>query len=60
MKKTSSVDPGVDRYGPLRPSGLGRSAGFHPATMTGIIDRLESGGWISRGYCARRAAPRSR
>jgi DNA-binding MarR family transcriptional regulator len=38
----------IDRYGPLRPSALGRSAGLHPATMTGIIDRLERGGWISR------------
>jgi DNA-binding MarR family transcriptional regulator len=38
----------IDRYGPLRPSALARLAGLHPATMTGIIDRLERGGWISR------------
>ena len=38
----------VDRYGPLSPSALARRAGLHPATMTGIIDRLERGGWITR------------
>jgi DNA-binding MarR family transcriptional regulator len=38
----------IDRLGPLSPSGLARLAGLHPATMTGVIDRLERGGWISR------------
>jgi len=38
----------IDRYGPLRPNALARHAGLHPATMTGIIDRLERGGWIGR------------
>jgi DNA-binding MarR family transcriptional regulator len=38
----------IDRYGPLSPSTLARRAGLHPATMTGIIDRLERGGWITR------------
>jgi DNA-binding MarR family transcriptional regulator len=38
----------IDRYGPLSPSALARRAGLHPATMTGIIDRLERGGWIAR------------
>src|SRR5713226_2202888 len=38
----------VNRYGPLSPSTLARRAGLHPATMTGIIDRLERGGWIAR------------
>ena len=38
----------VDRYGPLSPSALARLAGLHPATMTGVIDRLERGGWIIR------------
>ena len=37
------------RYGPLSPSALARHAGLHPATMTGILDRLERGGWIDRG-----------
>jgi DNA-binding MarR family transcriptional regulator len=39
----------VSRHGPLSPSALARRAGLHPATMTGILDRLERGGWIDRG-----------
>src|SRR5271166_5058861 len=39
----------INRYGPLSPSALARRAGLHPATMTGIIDRLERGGWVARG-----------
>ena len=38
----------IARYGPLSPSALARRAGLHPATMTGILDRLERGGWIDR------------
>jgi DNA-binding MarR family transcriptional regulator len=38
----------ITRYGPLSPSDLARRAGLHPATMTGILDRLERGGWIDR------------
>ncbi|GAA0394800.1 MarR family transcriptional regulator [Microbispora corallina] len=38
----------VHRYGPLSPSALARRAGLHPATMTGILDRLQRGGWIDR------------
>src|SRR5204862_2161175 len=38
----------VDAYGPMSPSTLARRAGLHPATMTGILDRLERGGWIAR------------
>ncbi|HEX2372424.1 MAG TPA: MarR family transcriptional regulator, partial [Actinomycetota bacterium] len=38
----------IARHGPLTPSALARSAGLHPATMTGILDRLERGGWIAR------------
>jgi DNA-binding MarR family transcriptional regulator len=38
----------IHRYGPLSPSTLARRAGLHPATMTGILDRLERGGWIAR------------
>jgi DNA-binding MarR family transcriptional regulator len=38
----------IDRHGPLSPSALARRAGLHPATMTGILDRLERGGWIVR------------
>jgi DNA-binding MarR family transcriptional regulator len=38
----------IDAYGPLSPTALARRAGLHPATMTGILDRLEGGGWIAR------------
>jgi DNA-binding MarR family transcriptional regulator len=38
----------IDRDGPLSPSALARRAGLHPATMTGILDRLERGGWVTR------------
>jgi DNA-binding MarR family transcriptional regulator len=38
----------VNRHGPLSPSALARRAGLHPATMTGILDRLERGGWVAR------------
>jgi len=38
----------IDRLGPLSPSALARMAGLHPATVTGILDRLERGGWIAR------------
>jgi len=36
------------RHGPLSPSALARRAGLHPATITGILDRLEHGGWVAR------------
>ena len=38
----------ISRHGPLGASALARAAGLHPATMTGILDRLEKGGWIVR------------
>jgi DNA-binding MarR family transcriptional regulator len=38
----------VTRCGPLSPSTLARRAGLHPATMTGVLDRLERSGWIER------------
>ena len=38
----------IVRRGPLSPSALARAAGLHPATMTGVLDRLEQAGWISR------------
>jgi DNA-binding MarR family transcriptional regulator len=38
----------IARHGPLSPTALARRAGLHPATMTGILDRLERGGWIAR------------
>jgi DNA-binding MarR family transcriptional regulator len=38
----------ISRHGPLSPSALSQLAGLHPATMTGILDRLERGGWVAR------------
>ena len=38
----------VDSHGPLSPSALARRSGLHPATITGILDRLERGGWVTR------------
>ena len=39
----------IDSRGPLSPSSLARLAGLHPATMTGVIDRLERGGRVPAG-----------
>jgi DNA-binding MarR family transcriptional regulator len=36
------------RHRPLSPSALARLAGLHPATVTGILDRLERAGWVAR------------
>ncbi|TNC23446.1 MarR family transcriptional regulator [Amycolatopsis alkalitolerans] len=38
----------ISRQGPLGPSALARLAGLHPATITGILDRLERDGWVVR------------
>jgi DNA-binding MarR family transcriptional regulator len=38
----------IDREGPLSPTSLAGLTGQHPATLTGILDRLERGGWIAR------------
>ena len=38
----------IDSHGPLSPSALSRMAGLHPATMTGVLDRLERDRWIER------------
>ena len=34
--------------GPVSPGVLARSMQIHPATLTGILDRLEAGGWVVR------------
>lgn len=38
----------INDEGPISPGALARRAGLHPATVTGILDRLERGGWIAR------------
>ncbi|GIJ49037.1 MarR family transcriptional regulator [Virgisporangium aliadipatigenens] len=38
----------INRAGPISPGALARRAGLHPATVTGILDRLERGGWVAR------------
>jgi DNA-binding MarR family transcriptional regulator len=38
----------INRHGPISPSALARRAGLHPATMTGILDRLERARWVAR------------
>ena len=38
----------IARHGPLSPTALARRAALHPATVTGILDRLERGGWVVR------------
>lgn len=38
----------ISRNGPLSPRDVARRAGLHPATLTGVLDRLERGGWVVR------------
>jgi DNA-binding MarR family transcriptional regulator len=38
----------IVRYHPLTPSMLAKRAALHPATLTGVIDRLERAGWLAR------------
>jgi DNA-binding MarR family transcriptional regulator len=38
----------IAREGPISPSALAKRAGLHPATITGVLDRLERGGWVAR------------
>jgi DNA-binding MarR family transcriptional regulator len=38
----------LNQHGPLGPGALARLAGLHPATMTGVLDRLERAGWATR------------
>jgi DNA-binding MarR family transcriptional regulator len=38
----------ITRHGPMSPSVLSRRTGLHPATITGILDRLQRGGWVTR------------
>ncbi|NKQ56282.1 MarR family transcriptional regulator [Amycolatopsis sp. K13G38] len=38
----------IARFGPLGPTELSRRAGLHPATITGVLDRLERDRWVTR------------
>jgi DNA-binding MarR family transcriptional regulator len=38
----------IARHGPIGPSALAGRVGVHLATMTGVLNRLESGGWVTR------------
>jgi DNA-binding MarR family transcriptional regulator len=38
----------ISIHSPVSPSALSKLAGLHPATVTGILDRLAQGGWIAR------------
>jgi DNA-binding MarR family transcriptional regulator len=38
----------ISRLGPIGAGPLAKVAGLHPATLTGILDRLERAGWIVR------------
>lgn len=38
----------INAHGPLSPTALARRAGLHAATTTGVLDRLERAGWVSR------------
>ncbi|MEV4351670.1 MarR family transcriptional regulator [Actinoplanes sp. NPDC049596] len=38
----------IVRNGPFSPGALAKAAGLPPATVTGVLDRLERGGWIVR------------
>ena len=42
----------IVRHGPISPTALARRVGVHLATMSGILARLESGGWIVRDRVA--------
>ncbi|GAA2637606.1 MarR family transcriptional regulator [Paractinoplanes durhamensis] len=38
----------LNMHGPIGPGALAKLAGVHPATMTGVLDRLEKAGWVAR------------
>jgi DNA-binding MarR family transcriptional regulator len=42
----------IARHGPISPGALADRVGVHLATMTGILNRLEEGGWITRDRSA--------
>ena len=38
----------LGRDGPMSPRDVTAATGIHPATLTGILDRFEAGGWLTR------------
>lgn len=38
----------IGRLGPIGAGPLAKAAGMHPATLTGVLDRLERAGWVVR------------
>ena len=42
----------IARQGPLSPSALAHMTHLHPATVTGVLDRMETQGWIARERAA--------
>ena len=38
----------IARHGPISPSALAGRLGVHLATMTGVLNRLEQSGWVTR------------
>jgi DNA-binding MarR family transcriptional regulator len=38
----------LSQHGAMSATALARGIGLHPATMTGVLDRLEKSGWILR------------
>jgi DNA-binding MarR family transcriptional regulator len=38
----------INRHEPITPGRLAHMCGVRPATITGVLDRLETAGWVSR------------
>ena len=38
----------ISRHEPITPGHLADICGLRPATITGVLDRLEAGGWVRR------------
>jgi DNA-binding MarR family transcriptional regulator len=38
----------LSQHGAMSATALAKGIGLHPATMTGVLDRLEKNGWIKR------------
>lgn len=43
----------IARYGPISPTALAARVGVHVATMTGVLNRLEEAGWVTRDRAPR-------